>query len=245
MSQEDLGEILGVSRQAVQKWEAGTASPDMKNLIAISHYFETSLDSLLKEELSLGETSPESSPTSEAHPYPRPYDYEYKSERTLFGLPLVHINFGYGPRRAKGILAIGRVATGIIAIGGLCCGLFSLGGLCLGLFGVGGFSLGGLVIGGVAAGIAAIGGISAGVLAIGGVALGVYAMGGVAIASKIAMGNVARGYLAIGKDVYGARLATGALSPHEVRTIIMQEYPNIWEPLAWLFSILGTVPGSI
>ncbi len=51
MSQEDLAEILGVSRQAVQKWEAGASSPDMKNLIALSEHFSISLDVLLKDEL--------------------------------------------------------------------------------------------------------------------------------------------------------------------------------------------------
>jgi transcriptional regulator with XRE-family HTH domain len=50
MSQEDLAGIIGVSRQAVQKWEAGTSSPDMNNLIEISNYFGLSLDSLIKDD---------------------------------------------------------------------------------------------------------------------------------------------------------------------------------------------------
>ena len=33
LSQEKLGEILGVSRQAVQKWESGAALPDIDNII--------------------------------------------------------------------------------------------------------------------------------------------------------------------------------------------------------------------
>ena len=240
MSQEDLGEILEVSRQAVQKWEAGTAAPDMKNLIAISQYFETSLDVLLKKELSLDDAKKQES-TSSPKPalYPRHYEYEYKSERTLFGLPLVHINLGYGYRKAKGILAIGKVAVGVVAIGALAFGLFSLGALSLGLLALGGLSLGGLVLGGLAVGIVAIGGVSAGVLAIGGAAFGVYAIGGLAIASQIALGDIARGHLAIGRDVYGVHSAAGALSPHRVREIIMQEYPRIWEPLTWLFSIFS------
>ena len=34
LSQEALGERLGVSRQAVSKWETGAAAPDMENLMA-------------------------------------------------------------------------------------------------------------------------------------------------------------------------------------------------------------------
>lgn len=36
LSQEALGERLGVSRQAVSKWETDAAAPDMKNLMALS-----------------------------------------------------------------------------------------------------------------------------------------------------------------------------------------------------------------
>ena len=39
LSQEGLASALGVSRQAVQKWESGAASPDTNNLIALSDFF--------------------------------------------------------------------------------------------------------------------------------------------------------------------------------------------------------------
>ena len=47
MSQEQFAEIFGISRQAVQKWESGAATPEMDNLIKISKYFDISLDALL------------------------------------------------------------------------------------------------------------------------------------------------------------------------------------------------------
>lgn len=48
-SQEQLAEELGVSRQAVSKWERGEASPDTDNLIALARLYNTSLDDLLFE----------------------------------------------------------------------------------------------------------------------------------------------------------------------------------------------------
>ena len=47
LSQEQLADELGVSRQAVSKWERGEASPDTDNLIALARIYDTSLDSLL------------------------------------------------------------------------------------------------------------------------------------------------------------------------------------------------------
>ncbi len=50
LSQEELAEIVGVSRQAIAKWEAGQSYPDVDNLIILSNYFMISIDSLLKSE---------------------------------------------------------------------------------------------------------------------------------------------------------------------------------------------------
>jgi len=47
LSQEALGERIGVSRQAVSKWEADRAIPDMDNCVAMSKVFEVSLPRLL------------------------------------------------------------------------------------------------------------------------------------------------------------------------------------------------------
>lgn len=50
LSQEALGEKLGVSRQAVSKWEADAAVPDTDKLIALSKLFGLSLNELLQVE---------------------------------------------------------------------------------------------------------------------------------------------------------------------------------------------------
>lgn len=47
LSQEALAEKLGISRQAVSKWERAEASPDMDNLITLSRLYRISMDELL------------------------------------------------------------------------------------------------------------------------------------------------------------------------------------------------------
>lgn len=47
LSQEQLAELLGVSRQAVSKWERVEASPDTDNLIALAELYGVSLDELV------------------------------------------------------------------------------------------------------------------------------------------------------------------------------------------------------
>jgi len=50
LSQEQLAEQLNVSRQAISKWEQGTAVPESEKLISISNYFGVTVDYLLKED---------------------------------------------------------------------------------------------------------------------------------------------------------------------------------------------------
>lgn len=205
LSQEELANLLGVTRQAVQKWEAGTSRPDMDNLVSLSDYFKVSLDYLVTGR----EAAPQPGPTIVNNYYndhPGRRHYEYKSKRTLFGLPLVHVNFGYGDHWARGIIAVGDIATGIVALGGVTVGLFTLGGVSLGLLlALGALSIGTVAIGGVALGLLAWGGIALGWLAVGGCAVGVYAAGGVAAASRAAVGGVASAPLAIGQIADGAK----------------------------------------
>ena len=50
LSQEALAEKLGISRQAVSKWERAEASPDTDNLILLSRIYGISMDELLRTE---------------------------------------------------------------------------------------------------------------------------------------------------------------------------------------------------
>ncbi len=120
------------------------------------------------------------------HPIRGGYGYEYRSERELFGVPLVHIVSGspIDPvtgrlRIAKGIIAVGPIAIGGLAFGGSAIGVVSFGGAALGLIAVGGAAVGVLLaLGGLAIGLVAIGGAAIGYYAVGGGAWGVHALGG-------------------------------------------------------------------
>lgn len=55
LSQEQLAEALGVSRQTVSKWENGTATPELEKLRALARCFGVTLDELVED----GEPAPE------------------------------------------------------------------------------------------------------------------------------------------------------------------------------------------
>jgi len=73
------------------------------------------------------------------------WGFEYKSEATLFGLPLVHISFKYRPNRipvpAKGVISIGQFGMGLMNISQFGFGLisisqFTVAGFALAQFGI-------------------------------------------------------------------------------------------------------------
>ena len=57
MSQEKLAEKLGVSRQAITKWETNAGIPDIENIMAVSTLFHVSIDELLSNEKNIGSLS--------------------------------------------------------------------------------------------------------------------------------------------------------------------------------------------
>ena len=67
LSQEQLADKIGVSRQAISKWECGQSTPELEKLMAMSELFNVSLDELTKgpSESPAKDTSAESSETKE------------------------------------------------------------------------------------------------------------------------------------------------------------------------------------
>ena len=233
LSQEGLADLLGVTRQAVQKWEAGASRPDMDNLTALARYFNVSLDYLVTSQ----EPPARESTATVIHHYYSSWRYEYKSSRTLFGLPLVHIRLGErGIGVARGIFAVGNIAVGVFTLGGISLGMFSLGGLSLGvLLALGGMAVGGVAIGGCAVGLLALGGGAIGLLAGGGGAFGVYAAGGGAVGSQIAVGGSAAAPLAIGQQqASGAITFSMDADPALIRAAVEQATAHLPGPIAGL-----------
>ncbi|MGM9567333.1 MAG: helix-turn-helix domain-containing protein [Clostridia bacterium] len=183
-TQEQLAEILGVSRQAVGKWESGRAYPETEKLIRISELFDCSLDELLKD----GEKEERIDIPKEARfAFPNRIR-ERKSERILWGMPLWHIG-----RNARGVVALGLNARGIVAVGMKARGVVSLGLFSFGVISLGLLSLGLLAFGLLVLGVFAAGSISGGILACGAVSFGIVSLGAVAV------GDFAAGALAVGK----------------------------------------------
>lgn len=50
-TQEQLADILGVSRQSISKWESDIAYPETEKLIELGKIFDCSMDYLLKEDV--------------------------------------------------------------------------------------------------------------------------------------------------------------------------------------------------
>lgn len=257
ISQEELAAMVGVSRQAVQKWESGASRPDMDNLAALCGCFGVSMDYLV---LGTGPSDRPSAP-SERDPWEaddsrvsagtgadrgEEWHYEYKSTAALFGLPLVHVNFGSGRgHRARGIVAMGNSAVGLVAAGYTAVGLVSVGLVSVGLLALGLLAVGLVALGGVAIGAAlACGGVAVGRLALGGVAVGVYALGGVAVGLNAAAGGLAVGHVAIGKAAESTGdilFRVGGNLPDQgeaIRTALRAEFPGLPE---WLARILSAV----
>ena len=59
MSQEELAEMLGVSRQAVSRWELGDGYPEVEKLIILGEKLNVSLDYLLLDKKEFDEIAPD------------------------------------------------------------------------------------------------------------------------------------------------------------------------------------------
>jgi len=229
LSQEQLAEKMGVTRQTISNWELEESSPDIKQAKELSKIFNVSLDQLVNN-------------AKYIHNDNFSRSYEYISKTKIKGLPLVHINIGLDReiKTAKGIIAIGNIAKGIFALGGVSIGLFTLGGVSIGLISLGAVALGLLFsIAGLSIGSIAFGGIAIGLFSIGGISIGLYSIGGIAIAKYVASGDYAYGYIAIGNHVKGSiELLQNEVTSSEIKNIILQHFPRTWNAIVYLISIL-------
>ena len=237
MSQEELGEKLGVSRQTISKWEGAQAYPDMLNLLAISKHFGVTVDELIsgaKKEEKPSENDVEQVVVPDEKPASRAFHCEHRSKLEIKGVPLIHINYGLGDYRAKGIIAIGNISTGILSIGLIAKGFLSIGVLSIGMLAIGILSLGLFVLGCIGAGIIAVAGIAMGVMTLGGVALGVVSIGGCALSTHVSVGGVAMAPVSIGFIVKGDTVMVlkemgeiSRVTSESVKELINGHYPDM------------------
>lgn len=239
LTQEQLAELLNVSRQAVSKWESGAAIPETEKLIRLSEIYHCTLDQLVR-----GDEPPAKEPQPPQKPPLHRLFRERKSKKTFRGLPLWHIGlhargiFAIGPD-ACGVVAIGLLARGVFPIGLLALGAFPFGLLSAGIAAYGVFALGLLAMGSICAGIVSGGAISLGVLSFGAIAVGEFSIGALAIAGYAALGDHARGLIALGQsEAYGELISfVGELTPQQgemVRTCLKEQTPAL---LQWAQAI--------
>lgn len=235
-TQEQLAGLLGVSRQAVSKWESDIAYPETEKLLRLGALYNCSMDYLLKES---EETISPDLNSKAVNFRLNTLHLERKSKRTFHGLPLWHVNLGFG-RTAKGILAIGFLAKGIVSAGLFSVGVFSFGVVTAGLLALGAFAAGLLSVGSIAIGIIALGSISIGIVSIGALSIGSFSAGAMAIGKYIAIGDHASAAIALGDTKATGSLfqKTGSLTPEEIHTVKELLTINVPFYLVWAKNLI-------
>lgn len=96
LSQEALAAQLGVSRQAVSKWERSESSPDTDNLIALAALYGVSLDELLYREAEDDADDPEDSDAGAEASDEAEEDEDSADNTSRSDKPLVDISLAHG-----------------------------------------------------------------------------------------------------------------------------------------------------
>ena len=242
-TQEQLADLLHVSRQSISKWESDIAYPETDKLIKIGRLFDCSMDYLLNESITEKQDVTPKETGAFWGIFQKQF-HERKSEKTVLGMPLYHIG-----RNARGFFAVGFRARGVFSLGLLSCGVFSLGLLsigavsvgllALGLLSCGTFALGLLAAGAIAVGLFAAGAVSVGVLSLGALSVGCFSAGAFAIGEYIAVGDRACAMIAIGKSAAkgGAYQHIGTLSSADLVKIAAWLDANVPPWLSWAKNI--------
>ena len=233
-TQEQLADILGVSRQSISKWESDIAYPETDKLIKMGKLFDCSMDYLLNEDI----TEKQGLQPAEKESI---WDklklqiHERKSEKMIFGMPLYHIGrnahgfFAIG-LKARGVFSLGLMSRGIISVGLLSLGVVSIGLLSLGLIYAGVFSPRQLAVCSIAIGLFAAGAIIVVLISFGALSVGYFSAGALAIGKYAAVGDHAHAMIAIGQTV-----ADGSVYSH-IGDLTTADIPKVVE---WLD---GNVP---
>lgn len=238
-TQEQLADILSVSRQAISKWESNITYPETDKLIRMSELFHCSLDYLLKD----AEETNRSNPSQTQSLFPKKCLYERKSKKTVCGMPLWHIGrnargFVAVGLNARGVIAVGLRARGIVSLGMLSVGVLSLGMVSLGLLASGMFALGVLSAGCFSVGVLTVGAVSFGILSLG--AIGDFSVGAFAVGKYFALGDNARAMIALGDAKAAGNIFQKIGELSEQDTVAVKQALDMVVPryLAWVIEII-------
>ena len=102
LTQLELAETLNVSRQAVSRWEVGTAIPTLDNLVILSRLYNVPLDDLIQGEAPAA--TAETPPDTSAPPPSKAGGHRAVLVLTLFAALILGVGILIGinlPRRAK------------------------------------------------------------------------------------------------------------------------------------------------
>ena len=242
-TQEQLADILGVSRQSISKWESDIAYPETDKLVKMGKLFECSMDYLLNEDISEKQGL---QPTEKESTWDRfriqlnKCIYERKSKKMIFGMPLYHVGrnahgfFAIG-LKARGVFSFGLMSRGVFSVGLLSLGVISIGLLSLGLISAGVFSAGFLAVGSIALGLFAAGAISVGLISFGALSVGCFSTGALAIGKYAAIGDHAHAMIAIGQTVADGSVYShiGDLTTADIPKVVQWLDGNVPSWLGW------------
>ncbi len=246
-TQEQLADILGVSRQSISKWESDLAYPETDKLIKMGKLFDCSMDYLLND----GVTEKQGFQAAEKENVCDKFKkqlHERKSEKMLFGMPLYHIGrnargfFAIG-LKARGVFSFGLIARGLFSCGLISLGIISFGLLSLGLISAGVYSVGLLAVGTIALGLFAIGAIGVGLISFGALSVGCFSTGALAIGKYAAVGYHANALIAIGKTAANGTVYShvGDLATADIPFVLKWLDANVPSWLCWAKELFKTV----
>ena len=114
MTQEHLAMLLGVTRQAVSKWEAGASTPDMDKLVRLCEIFEVDLDEMIRGDVTVRTVNqtlaiPDGAPVSDV----TGYDPHMRSRALFIAGAAAFLVFGVGS-----VAMLARGGVGLLLLGG-------------------------------------------------------------------------------------------------------------------------------
>lgn len=237
-TQEQLAELLGVSRQSVSKYESGIVYPETEKLIRLSEVFGCTVDYLLKDYVEMdngtvgdGMSEEKQQDITIGKLFHLIWSFDKKSKKTLFGMPLWHIG-----KNAKGFVAVGLKAQGIISFGLLSIGILPFGMLSIGVLAAGLFSVGVLAAGSISLGALAFGAIAIGIVSFGAISIGEFAIGALSIGHYFAYGAHAQAMFAFGDDeaVGSVFECLNRVTVYDKQTVMSKMYEEIPRIYHWI-----------